>query len=98
MELTPDILGAGFVGLVVILGAIGQYLRSLRQPAKQDPVLAGVGLELGTREQTERLIAAINRVADVLSDKNTAGINDRLEGLTEQVERLLEEDRRKPRR
>ena len=45
MELTPEILANAAVGLLVIVGAVGVYLRGRRMPAKVDPILAGVGLE-----------------------------------------------------
>lgn len=91
MDLTPELLGTGFVGLVVILGAVGQYLRSRQAPPALPPAIASIGADLGNREQMERLIAEVKRIADVLDDKNAAGINERLDALAEHVERLLAE-------
>ena len=99
MELTPELLGTGIVGLIVILCAVGQYLRSLRAPPPAaDPVLTGIGVELGNRQQLDLLIAEVKRIADALTDKNTAGINDRIDALTEIVARMLAERPKPPAR
>ena len=87
MELTPELIGTAAVGVLVILGAIGNYLRTLKSPSS-NPVVTGIGLSFGEREQMERLIASVNRVADAIGDKNAAGINDRLEELSERIEHL----------
>lgn len=85
MGLTPEQLGTGFVGLIIILGALGQYIRSLKATRPADPVLAGIGVELGNREQTERMIAVHLRIAvalEALADKER-------EELTEMHKSLL---------
>lgn len=97
MELTPELLGTGIVGLLVIVGAIGQYLRTYRS-SPPNPVIAGVGLELGNREQVERLIEQVKRIADALTDKNTADVNDRLEELAGKVDEALNRRRAPSRR
>lgn len=90
MELTPELLGTGIVGILVIVGAIGQYLRTYRaRPTQLDPVLAGVGLELGNRQQADQIIFQLKRIADALTDKNTADVNDRLDELAEKVDDAL---------
>jgi len=66
-----------------------------RAPLKQDSVIASVGVELGNREQMERLISEVKRIADAITDKNTAGINDRLEELAAQLEAMNEVPRRR---
>ena len=88
MELTPEILANAAVGLLVIVGAVGVYLRGRRLPAKVDPILAGVGLGYVEKEQMERLIAEVKRIADAITDKNTADINDKLEHLAERLDQF----------
>jgi hypothetical protein len=68
-KLTPDILSHGVIGVLVILGAIGVYLKTLRQP-KPDPLLSGVAGGLVDRKQMERLIREVKRIADAITDKN----------------------------
>lgn len=87
MDLTPELLGTAAVGLIVIIGAIGTYLRNLRKPVA-DPVMAGIGGGFVDREQMERLIYQTQRIADALTDKNTAGINERLEDLAHSIDDL----------
>lgn len=96
MELTPELLASGVVGVIVVLGAIGQYLRTFKAKPPQDPVLAGVGIELGNREQTERVIAQLKRIADALTEKNASDISDRLEDLAEKVDEALSHRRASP--
>lgn len=92
MDLTPEQLGAGAVGAVVILGALGQYLRSLREkPKSPDPIITGIGVDLGSKEQTERLIKEVGRIADALADKKQSAIEDRIDDLAKIVEASLNE-------
>lgn len=87
MDLTPESLGTGVVGLIIILGAIGKYLSSLK--AKQsDPVLGGVGLELGNRAQIDMLIAAINRIGDILENKKQAGLEEMLKEIRDDMDAM----------
>lgn len=70
---------------------------SKKWPNKQEhQVLTSVGIELGNREQTERLIEhtkrladGVERIGDVLEDKNQARIQDTLEELGEKVDAAL---------
>lgn len=104
MELTPDLLGAGFVGLIIVLGAIGQYLRSLKGNAAitHGPVLAGIGVELGTREQTERMIgelSGIRKAVEILADKRTDEIEEMHRALLDRLdaqERREEQEEQRP--
>lgn len=95
MELTPELLASGVVGIIVVVGAIGQYLRTFKAKTP-DPVLAGVGIELGNREQAERVIAQLKRIADALADKNASDISNRLEDLAEKVDEVLHNRRVPP--
>ena len=106
MELTPELLGTAAVGAVVILGAIGNYLRSLREKPKPDvhPVLTGVGIGWGDRDQTERMITQFTRIADsvaILADKRTdemEEIHKTLLARLDMQERREEQEEQQPRR
>ena len=106
MELTPDLLGAGFVGLVIVIGAIGNYLRSLKgnPSVSHGPVLAGIGLELGTRERTERVIgelSGIRKAVEILADKRTDEIEEMHRALLDRLdaqERREEQEEQRPRK
>lgn len=89
MGLTPEILSAGAVGLLIIAGAIGNYLQKLRaKPANLNPILSGIAAGFVDREQMERLIAAVNRVAEAVSDKNAASIAERLDDLADKIDHM----------
>lgn len=70
----------------------------------QNSVVAGVGIELGNREQTERLIAEQKRCADgimqiasgvaVLADKKQAAMEVKMDEMQEVLERLAEREKR----
>ncbi len=104
MELTPDLLGAGFVGLVIVIGAIGNYLRSLKgnSAITHGPVLAGIGMELGNKEQTERVIvelAGIRKAVEILADKRTDEIEEMHRALLDRLdaqERREEQEEQSP--
>ena len=100
MELTPELLGTAAVGAIVVVGAIGNYLRGLKA-RPQDPVLTGIGIELGNREQTERLISVQTRIAvamETMADKRTTEMEDIHRELLERLDRReeQEESRRRP--
>ena len=104
MELTPELLGTAAVGAVVILGAIGNYLRSLKaRPSQPDAILRGIGMELG-EEQTERMIVQFTRIADsvaVLADKRTDEMEEIHKTLLDRLdmqERRKEQEEQQPRR
>jgi hypothetical protein len=95
MELTPEVLATGAVGLVVVIGAIGQYLKSLKTTPAQSSVLQGVGIELGNREQTERLIGVQTRIAvalEALADKRTSEMEDIHRELLDRLDRREEQE------
>lgn len=94
LSLFLENVGAAAVAVVIAVAAVGNYLRSLKKTSP-DPVLAGVGGGLAEREQMERLIAAINRIADIMADKNTASINDQLRELAERIDGRLPPPRKR---
>lgn len=85
MEVTNEMLGAGAVGLLVVLGAVGNYLRTLRGGSN---AVTTTPTHLGEPHQVDRIIAELKRIADALTDKNTAGINDRLENLADRLDKI----------
>lgn len=90
MTLTPEILSAGVVGAIVVLGAIGQYLRTRQQAPRTglDPSLQVIGADLGNREQMERLIVVVTRVAvalETIADRKQSEMGEKLDELLEQL-------------
>lgn len=65
-----------------------------------EAIVAGVGVEIGNREQAERLIAETRRAADgvircaaaleVLADRKQAALDDKMDEVRDQQERLSE--------
>lgn len=98
MDLTPEQLGTGVVGLIIIAGAIGQYIQMRRdKKAEVNPIIAGVGLELGNRHQMDALIsevAGIRRAAEVIADRRTSELKDMYETLLERLDHA--EERKAP--
>jgi hypothetical protein len=92
------------VGIGTTAAAYVGYSR--KWPAKTEgvPVLTSIGLELGNREQTERLIGEVHgcRVAlEVLADRRTEDIEDMHKALLERMdaqERREEQEEQRPRR
>lgn len=105
MELTPELLGTGAVGTVVIVSAIGNYLRALKEkPRGMDAVVAGVGFGFGDKEQCERVISVLERCAralEALADKRTDEMEEMHKALLERLdaqERREEQEEQVPRR
>jgi hypothetical protein len=86
-KLTPDILSNAVIGALVVIGAIGVYLKTLRQP-KPDPLFSGVAGGLVDREQMERLIQEVKRIADAITDKNAATMTDKLDELADKIDHM----------
>jgi len=80
-------LGIFFGGIFL---AIAAYYGKKVPPAPpaSSPVLASVGLELGNRDQVERMIHELKRIADALqslSDHRQADMQDAMEELLEKM-------------
>lgn len=89
LELTWDVAAYGLAGLLIILGSIGRYLQQKRSAKPHaDPLLTGVGLELGTRVQIDMLISAVNRIGDILENKRQAGLEEMLKDIRDDMEKL----------
>ena len=75
---------------------------SKRWPAKPDnPVLTGIGIGFGDREQHERLIVEVRgcRLAlEILADRRTEEMEDIHRELLERLDRREEQEAQKPRR
>lgn len=76
-------LAGVFIGATVA-GLIG-YFR--KRPQANDPVLAGVGIELGSRGQMDMLIAALNRIGDILENKKQSAMEAKLQDILERLDR-----------
>ncbi len=89
-------LAGVFVG-GIIAAWIG-YKQKPNPPSSQAAVMAGVGFELGNREQMGMLIHEVKRIADALTDKNAETITDRLDELTQRLDEKQERTvrRRRP--
>ncbi|QKC83291.1 hypothetical protein [Mesorhizobium sp. NZP2077] len=105
MELTPELLGTAAVGAVVVVGAVGNYLRTLRErPRGLDAVVAGVGFGFGDKEQGERVIAVLDRCAkalEALADKRSDEMEEMHRSLLDRLdaqERREEQEEQTPRR
>lgn len=90
MELTPELLGAGAVGVIIILGAIGNYLHGLRTAHKTDALTAGVAGGFVDMNQMHELIGQVKRCADALdrlADTRQAAMQETLEEIVEEMRR-----------
>ncbi len=89
-------LAGVFVG-GIIAAYIG-YKQKPTPPSGQAAVMAGVGYELGNREQMAMLTHEVKRIADALTDKNAETITDRLDELTQRLDEKQERPvrRRRP--
>jgi hypothetical protein len=83
---------AFFVGTVI--ATVISYLVKKPPAIHHDAVVAGVGIELGNRMQTDQMITELKRIGDslaVLADRKQAAVDDKLEEI---LERLDEKERR----
>ena len=90
MELTPELLGAGAVGVIVILGAIGNYLNGRRNAHKLDPGMAGVAGGFVDMDQMRQLIDQVKRGGEALervADKRQDEMQETLEEIVEEMRR-----------
>lgn len=78
-----------FIG-VFIGGVITVLLGYKKPPAvkQPDPVIAGIGVELGSRIQIEELVDQVRRIADILEGKKTQGIETKLTDMIEAIDDL----------
>lgn len=92
-------------GVAVGTGIAAFIGYSKKWPVKstQDPVLAGVGFELGNREQSRQIVEALTRCAaalEILADKRTDEMEDMHRALLERLdaqERREEQEEQRPR-
>jgi hypothetical protein len=99
-----DSLKSAAAFIAFVLAGLWAYFRPPRRQPSPNPVLTGVGIELGNREQTERLIGEVHgcRVAlEVLADRRTEEMEDMHKALLERLdaqERREEQEEQAPRR
>lgn len=75
-------------GLGAAVAAYFGYSKKWPDKPQQDPVLAGIGLELGNREQGDRLItevAGIRKAVETIADRKQNDMQDTLEEIVEQL-------------
>lgn len=77
--------GVFFGGLIA--GALS-YLKKPKPTMSQDPVLAGIGMELGNKAQMKELIEAVKGIERAIRD-------EKQNELTDVIEQLMDELRRK---
>lgn len=89
MAITPELIISGVVGVLLFFTALGAYIKQFKQaPPPLPPGVAGVGGGFVDREQMERLIHEVKRIADAATDKNAAQMNDKLEKLSETLDKM----------
>lgn len=82
-------LAAVFIG-TAIAAAIA-YLRKPGPKPEANPIVTGIGIELGNRLQFEEMNAQLKRIADaaeILADRKQAELSETLKELVEKVEDL----------
>jgi len=95
MTIPPEVWIAAIYGGLLLLAGVGRYLtRKKEAPKPPDSMLAAIGLEFGTREQGERVIAELKRIADTLADKKQHEIDDKLDELLERMDKIKPPGRR----
>ncbi|WP_312795530.1 hypothetical protein [Tianweitania sp.] len=83
-----------YIVLAVGGGVMFIYGRNRPAPsASLAPGVAAIGMELGNKEQVERLIAAVNRIGDILADKKQHEMDDKLDELLEKMSHLPDQRR-----
>lgn len=96
-----DTLKSAAAFMAFVLAGLWAYFSQQKRPSPANPVLAGVGLELGNREQTERLISEVHgcRLAlEVLADRRTEEMEDIHRELLARLDRKEEQEEQRPRR
>lgn len=88
--ISNESLAAAAFFIVSMLAAAWGYLRKPAPPQKTDPVLTGIGVELGNRVQMQELVEAVNRVADEIANKKQEEVVDKLD---EALRRMDESER-----
>jgi len=83
------VIVSGVVGLLVILSAVGRYLKSLHapKPSADHPVLGSIGLELGSRLQIDQLIGEVRRIGDILENKKQSAMEAKLEDILDRLDK-----------
>jgi len=86
---------AFFVGTVIT--TIIAYITKKPSPASHDAVIAGVGLELGSRQMHGETNEHLKSIADslrILADRKQAGIEAKLDRLIEDLEEREDREER----
>ena len=74
--------------VAALAGYYGPRVFGKSPPAKVDPVLSGIALALGDKEQSERIIATLERIAralEAIADKRQNDMQETLEELVASI-------------
>ncbi|MBP0438401.1 hypothetical protein [Tianweitania sediminis] len=81
--------------VVLSVGGAVMFIISRNKPAAPPAsALQSIGMELGNKEQMERLIKAVDAVAHAINDKKQSEMDDKLDELLEKIEHLPDNRRR----
>lgn len=76
--------GVFFGGLIA--GALS-YLKKPKPTMSQDPVLAGIGMELGNKAQMKELIDAVKGIEKAIRDEKQDEMEDKMDALLAELQR-----------
>lgn len=85
-------LGIFFGGIMAAVAAY--YGKKVPPPPSTSPVLAGVGLEFGSRDQMERMIDELARIAGALESLADHRQSDMKDTMDELLDRLRSAERK----
>lgn len=94
MDIPAEVWIAGAYGGIITLAAVGRYLTRHKEPAKTDPVIAGIALGFGD----ERFLALLTRCAvalEVLADRRTEELSDMHQELLDRLDKAEQHARRR---
>lgn len=87
-ELPEWARGVFYIVLAVGGAILFLHSKSKSAPPALSPSMASIGMELGNKEQTERLVAAVVRIGDILADKKQHEMDDKLDELLERMSHM----------
>ncbi|WP_223479268.1 hypothetical protein [Oricola indica] len=88
MPIPYEILTSAGVGVIILLAAIRQYFNGRSPKVPDGSVLTGIGVGLVERDQAERAVKALERIADAaerMGDQRQANMQHTLEEIAEQL-------------
>ena len=89
----------GVVLAATVAALAGYFSRTIfgvsSSSPKADPVLTGIGVELGNRQQIGDLVTAVNRVADAIEGKKQASIEGKIDDILDRIDEAERLQRRR---